>query len=116
MVPSAQRLIVTAPADRMAEIADLIALLDVDTEETTEVRIYPFPTGVNVQDLANTLSRLSGGQTVTRGKPAAKGQPKGRSRRPTPTGGPADVTFIAQPTQHRILVSARSRSSRRSRD
>ncbi|MCH7813818.1 MAG: hypothetical protein IID40_07335, partial [Planctomycetes bacterium] len=100
IVEVGRSLMVYAPADKMEEIGQLIAEADVDTA-VTDIRIYPFPAGVNVQEVADTLTRLYGG------RPAAaspRGRPKSASKAaPSTIGG---VTIIARPTSHSILVSA----------
>ncbi len=104
MVAAADRLVVTAPVERMEEIAELVALMDVDTEVETDLRVYPLPPGVNVDNLAETLTRLTQGSTV----PAAggEGKPRGKARRPTAPGAPSDITIISQPAAQRLVVSA----------
>jgi len=96
IVEVGRSLIITAPAEKMPDIEELIAQVDVE-EGQTEIRSYPFPPGVNVQELATTLSRLHGGTVSTRGK----GE-KRAPRKPITEG----ITFIAQPSVHQLIVSA----------
>ncbi|MCP4250464.1 MAG: hypothetical protein GY778_25760 [bacterium] len=100
IVEVGRSLMVYAPAEKMEEIGQLIAEVDVDTA-VTDIRIYPFPAGVNVQDVANTLTTLYGGRSV-------RTQPKRRGKTPTPARPTTvgRVTIIAQPAAHSILVSA----------
>ena len=95
-------LLVAAPPDKMEEIAELVAQLDVDTEVATELRVYPFPPSVDVQAVADGLTRLVGGTSMT-----ARRQPRrkdGKGAQPASGDGP--ITVIPQPASHRLLVSA----------
>ena len=95
-------LLVAAPPDKMEDIAELVAQLDVDTEVATELRVYPLPPSVDVQAVADGLTRLVGGAAMTpRRQPARKGA---KGAQPAAAGGP--IMVIPQPASHRLLVSA----------
>ncbi|MHC4090909.1 MAG: secretin N-terminal domain-containing protein, partial [Planctomycetota bacterium] len=98
IVEVGQSLMVSAPAEKMTEIAELIAQVDVGDAET-EIRIYPFPPGVNVQEVASALGQLVSG---TPGR-APKGKRGGG--RVTTVGG---ISIVPQPAASKILVSAPS--------
>ncbi|MFQ5491087.1 MAG: secretin N-terminal domain-containing protein, partial [Phycisphaerae bacterium] len=96
MVPVGKSLMVSAPADKMPEIQDLIAQVDVPADDERDIRVYPFADSIDVQDLADTLGKLYGGKSV---RPGRKGA------RPTPVGS-TGVIFVAQPRAGKLLVSA----------
>jgi type II secretory pathway component GspD/PulD (secretin) len=96
-------LIVVAPEAQMTEIAGLIAELDVDPLNIT-VKVYDFPVGCDVGNLAQTLASLYPGGAAA---PVVE-QPKGQPPRPRPAAvaSAGDVRFIPLPTVHKIMVSA----------
>ncbi len=94
-------LIVVAPAQEMAEIAALITELDVDPLNL-RVKVYDFPVGSNVLEIAQTLSSFYPGSAAV---PVAEATEKGKPR-PRQMTAPGDIRFIPQPSAHKILVSA----------
>lgn len=97
-------LLIKTSAEKMAQIESLIAELDVETDTPTEIRVYPFPPGVNVQQLAQDLGRFHGGTVSAAPRRTAKKKGQGSSpARRTSTGG---VLIVPQPAAHRLLVSA----------
>lgn len=88
-------LVVTAPADEMADIASLIERLDAADSNETAIRVYDVPTGYDVDTIAGQLESLI----------AETPRPRAQKRTNT-TGGLDEIRVIAQPASRKILVSA----------
>jgi len=96
-------LIIQASKEEMAEIAELIAELDVDPLNMI-VRVYEFAPTVDVGEIARTLSSFYPGSTsVPVG--ASKGGGK-KPKRGLQKTQPGDLRFIPHTSAHKILVSA----------
>ncbi|MFH0983464.1 MAG: secretin N-terminal domain-containing protein, partial [Planctomycetota bacterium] len=96
-------LIVQAPAQTMAEIAELITELDVDPLNLM-VKVYDFPPGSDVREIAQTLSSFyPGSAAIPVGEPRGKGAEARRGLQVTKAG---DVRFIPHVSALKILVSA----------
>jgi type II secretory pathway component GspD/PulD (secretin) len=109
IIPAAESLIVTAPEDKMAEIAGLISQVDLSWAEETDIRVYPLPPGVNVRKATQTLSQLLPGITVS-------GEQRGRSRSRRRRAAPRDsdrAVLVPQVSSHTIVVSAPTREFER---
>lgn len=94
-----RELIVQAPPREMAEIADLVAELDVDPLNMT-VKVYNFPPGTDVREIGQTLASFypsSASVPIGDEKGGKRGQQK------TEQG---DIRFIPYEAARRILVSA----------
>ncbi len=92
------RLMISAPQDKMERIEELIAQVDVEQDDEVEVRVYPFTAGVNVIEVANDLRQFLGGAAVP---------VRGRKGKVTPSGTlDGGITIIPQAAAHKILVSA----------
>ena len=96
-----RELIVVAPPREMAEIAELIAELDIDPLDMT-VEVYEFPPGSDVREIAQTLSSFYPGSTAV---------PIGESKGKKPKRGlqktkPGDIRFIPHASALKILAFA----------
>ncbi|MCH7700427.1 MAG: hypothetical protein IID37_01950, partial [Planctomycetes bacterium] len=89
------RMVISADADVMEEIEELIASVDLPDPEN-ELRVYTFGSGTNVTSLSQELSNLFPDGTPRRKRGGAKGQPAGASV----------IRFIPQHVGRKLVVSA----------
>ncbi|RME40638.1 MAG: hypothetical protein D6788_02920, partial [Planctomycetota bacterium] len=96
VVEMGDRLLVRTTPDKMKEVADLVARLDVP-DEGRETRLYEdFEPGVDVEEIADTLAGMFGGTPM----------PGGKSRSRVRGGSPEGARFVPFPRTHKLMVFA----------
>lgn len=89
------RMVISADAEVMDEIADLISSVDLSDPEN-ELRVYTFGSGTNVNSLSQELTILFPNGSPKRRRGGAKGQPAGESV----------IRFMPQHVGRKLVVSA----------
>jgi type II secretory pathway component GspD/PulD (secretin) len=108
MIPLPDGLYIKAPKARMPEIAKLVDEFDVASTIETEMRVYPFPPGTNVAEMATALQTMYAGGAMTR-PPGPGRRNRGGPPQPTPTptsGGSDDVRIIPIVADRKIAIVA----------
>ncbi|MGB2824548.1 MAG: secretin N-terminal domain-containing protein, partial [Phycisphaerae bacterium] len=93
--PGDRALVVDAPKDKIDEIAQTVAKLDVDEAPwRMQVRTYKLVTGSKAEDVAAALTRLFGQEA------------RGRGRMPDAATAEPEPRFDADPVSNQLLVAA----------
>ncbi len=91
-------LIVSASADELLDIEELVKQLDVVSESERSIRVYSVPPGFDVESIATQLEQLI--------RTTAPSGARRRTKNPASQGTDGSIQIVSQPISRKILIRA----------